>query len=214
LAFTPDGRFLFSSSRDRTVRVWDLRQGAAVRTLTHPALVLGLALTPGGAVLLTAGADASARVFHFDWEPDTAAPSVRQAAPAEPTAAVAAAPTARVVSATVKVPSPEPARAPRHETLREDLRRAAPVSLPLPKAARRLPWKWIALGIAAMALITVAWVAWRRPPRGPQLSPYMAKVVPAEVDLIDLTPFRQDCSPADYELHLARMRPGNPEARD
>src|SRR5262249_15123805 len=182
LVFTPDGRFLFSSSRDRTVRVWDLRQGAAVRTLTHPALVLGLALTPGGAVLLTAGADASVRVFHFDWEPDTAVPSTSHAVAAEPTARVAAAPTARVAPATIKVPpSPEAIRAPRHETLREDLRRAAPVSLPLPKVARRLPWKWIALGIAAMALITVAWVAWRRPPRGPQLSPYMAKVVPAEV---------------------------------
>src|SRR5262249_36746020 len=32
--------------------------------------------------------------------------------------------------------------------------------------------------------------------------------------LIDLAPFRQDCSPADYELHLERMRTGNPEARD
>jgi hypothetical protein len=65
-----------------------------------------------------------------------------------------------------------------------------------------------------MSLMTVAWLAWRRPPSGPRLSPYMAKVVPAEVDLIDLAPFRRDCSPADYELHLGRMRTGNPEARD
>src|SRR5262249_37703848 len=173
LVFTPDGRFLFSSSRDRTVRVWDLRQGAAVRTLTHPALVLGLALTPGGAVLLTAGADASVRVFHFDWEPDTAAPSATHAVGAGPTARVPAAPTARVASAPVKVPSPEPARAPRHETLREDLRRAAPVALPsLPAAARRLPWRWIALGLVAVLLTIVASLAWRRPPSGPRLSPY------------------------------------------
>jgi WD40 repeat protein/serine/threonine protein kinase len=218
LVFTPDGRFLASSSRDRTVRVWDLRQGAAVRTLSHPALVLGLALTPGGAVLLTAAADAGVRVFHFDWEPDTAAPTaapVRHGGAAEPTARVAAASTTRVAPATVRVTSPEPTHPPRHETLREDLRRAAPVSLPsLPKAARRLPWRWIALGLAAMVLVTAAWIAWRRPPSGPRLSPYMAKVVPAELDLIDLAPFRRDCSPADYELHLERMRAGNPEARD
>src|SRR5262249_24486897 len=153
--------------------------------------------------------DASVRVFHFDWEPDTAAPSATHAVAAGPTARVAAAPTARVASAPVKVPSPEPARAPRHETLREDLRRAAPVALPsLPAAARRLPWRWIALGLVAVLLAIVASLAWRRPPSGPRLSPYMAKVVPAEIDLIDLAPFRQDCSPAEYELHLERMRSG------
>jgi hypothetical protein len=208
LAFTPDGRFLLSSSRDHTVRVWDLRPGASVRTLPHPALVLGLALTPVGTTLLTAGGDHCVRVWHLDWEPDTAGT----------TAAAAALPTTRVGGATVRTRVAEAVRPARRETLREDLRRVAPVPVPsLPqaaRAARRLPWGRFALGLVLVASIAAGWLAWRRPAVGPRVSPYMAQAVPKEVDLVDLAPFRGDCSPGDYERHLERMRTGNPDGRD
>jgi hypothetical protein len=100
-------------------------------------------------------------------------------------------------------------------TLREDLRRAAPVAVPaLPRSARRLPWRRIAVGFVLLVAVTVAWLAWRRPPAGVRLSPYMAEAVPKELDLIDLQPFRGDCSPADYERHIEQLRGGNPDARD
>jgi WD40 repeat protein/serine/threonine protein kinase len=203
LAFTPDGRFLLSASRDRSVRVWDLRRGEAVRTLPHPALVLGLALTPVASVLLTAGADRCARVWHLDWEPETAPETA------------ATPPTARVAHDTVRTRATTIAPVTRTTTLREDLRRAAPVAVPaLPRVARRLPWRRVAVGLAVLLAIAIAWLAGRRPPAGVRLSPYMAEAVPKELDLIDLESFGGDCSPGDYERHLERMRSGNPDARD
>jgi WD40 repeat protein/serine/threonine protein kinase len=205
LAFTPDGRFLFSASRDRSVRVWDLRRGEAVRTLPHPDLVLGLALTPVASVLLTAGADRCARAWHLDWEPDTAPGP----------GAVSTPPTARVARETVRTRVTTTAPVTRATTLREDLRRAAPVAVPaLPHVARRLPWRRIAVGLGVLLAIAIAWLALRRPSPGVRLSPYMAEAVPRELDLIDLESFGEDCAPGDYERHLERMRSGNPDARD
>jgi hypothetical protein len=203
LAFTPDGRFLLSASRDRSVRVWDLRQGEAVRTLSHPGLVLGLALTPVASVLLTAGADGSARLWHLDWEPD------------EDPEGVSTPPSARVAHGTIRTRVATAAAATRTTTLREDLRRAAPLAVPaLPRAARRLPWRRIAVGLGLAVAVAVSWRAWRGPSPGDRLSPYMAEAVPRELDLIDLEPFGGDCSPGDYERHLERMHAGNPDARD
>jgi hypothetical protein len=206
LAFTPDGRFLVSGSRDHTVRVWDLRRGEAVRTLPHPALVLGLVLTPVAGALVTACADRYARVWHLDWEPEI------------PKTQPAATPTARIGGDTVRTrvavtASPAPVT-----TLREDLRRAAPITVPaLPRAARaarRIPGRRVALALGILATIVVAWLAVRRPGAGLRVSPYMAQVVPREIDLIDLAPFGRSCSAGDYERHLEQVRSGNPGARD
>jgi WD40 repeat protein len=199
LGFTPDGRFLLSASRDRSVRVWDLRRGETVRTLPHPALVLGLALTPVASVLLTACADRVARVWHLDWEPET-----------RPEAA-AAPPTVRMASETVRTRATPVPAATHTTTLREDLRRAAPA---LPRAARRLPWRRIATGLAASLAIAISWLATRRSPPEVRLSPSMAEGVPQELSLIDLAPYRGACSPGDDEAHLERIRAGNPDARD
>jgi hypothetical protein len=198
LAFTPDGRFLLSSGRDRSVRVVDLRSGATVRALAHPALVLGLALTPVGSVLLTAGGDGTARLWHLDWEPDTAPPpppalARSQALRAEGPSPPAAAPT---VPPATRLPTPT---------------RVLP---PLPRAARRLPVGRLALGALLAAATALAWLAWRRPEAGVRLSPTMREGVPREVDLADLGAFREDCAPADYERHFDAMRAGRPSARD
>jgi WD40 repeat protein/serine/threonine protein kinase len=206
LAYTPDGRFLLSGSRDRSVRVWDLQRGETVRTLPHPALVLGLALTPVASVLLTACGDRCARLWHFDWEPETAAAT---AIPPLPKAA----PTARMGGETVRA-RVAATQAPR-PTLREDLRRAAPLAVPaLPRAARQVPWRRLAAGLGILATVAIAWLAWRRPAHGVRLSPYMAQAVPREVDLIDVDAYLGDCSPGDYERHLDELRRGNPDARD
>ena len=208
LVFTPDGRFLLSGSRDRTVRIWDLRRGETARTLPHPALVLGLALTPVASALLTACADRCARLWHLDWEPDTVAP-------ADPPAP---APTARLGGQTVRTRVAASAPPARVTTLREDLRRAAPVTVPaLPRAAqaaRLIPWRRVALGAGILAAVAVGWLAWRRPAASVRLSPYMAEAVPKETDLIDLERFTGNCSPGDYERHLEQVRGGNPDARD
>jgi hypothetical protein len=209
LAFTPDGRFVLSASRDHSVRVWDLRRGEAVRTLPHPALVLGLALSPVGSILLTAGADRCARVWHLDWEPE-AAPGATA-----PPAGTAPLPAARTAQGPLRTRVTTTVPAARTTTLRDDLRRAAPVAVPaLPRAARRLPWRRIAVGLGLLAAAAVAWRAWQRPSARVRLSPYMAEAVPRELDLIDLGPFGTDCSPGEYERHLERVRSGNPDARD
>ena len=206
LAFTPDGRFLLSGSRDRTVRVWDLRRGLAVRTLPHPALVQGLALTPVASALVTACADRCARVWHLDWEPEI---------PATPPVA---APTARIGGDTVRTRVAAAASPATVTTLREDLRRAAPIAVPaLPRAARaarRIPWGRVAIALGILATILAAWLVGRRSAAGLRVSPHMAKTVPKELDLIDLAPYRGSCSAGNYERHLEQMRSGNPDARD
>jgi WD40 repeat protein len=206
LTFTPDGRFLLSGSRDRTVRVWDLRRGEAVRTLPHPALVLGLALTPVASALVTACADRCARVWHLDWEPEI---------PGSPPDAP---PTARIGGDTVRARVAAVVSPAATTTLREDLRRAAPIAVPVltraARAARRIPRGRTAIVLGLLATIAVAWLAWRRPAAGLRVSPHMAQAVAREFDLIDLRPYRGDCPPDDYERHLERMRSGNPDARD
>jgi hypothetical protein len=82
----------------------------------------------------------------------------------------------------------------------------------LPRVAR-LPWRWIALGLAVLGATAAAWLVGRRP-AAVRLSPYMAGAVPRELDLIDLAPFGGDCSPGDYDRHLESMRGGNPEPGD
>jgi WD40 repeat protein len=206
LDFTPDGRFLLSGSRDHTVRVWDLRRGDCVRTLPHPAIVHGLARSPAAGALVTACADRCARVWHLDWEPEV------------PTAPKEAAPTTRVGGTTVRTRVAAAAPPATTPTLREDLRRTAPIGVPaLPRAARaarRLPWGRVALALGILATVVGAWLTLRRPATGLRVSPHMARAVPRELDLIDLAPFRGSCSPGDYERHLERVRSGNPDARD
>jgi len=64
LAFGPDGRFLASSSQDRTVRVWEAATGQEVITLRgHARPVLRLTFTPDGSRLVTGGADQTVRVW-------------------------------------------------------------------------------------------------------------------------------------------------------
>ena len=206
LAFTPDGRFLLSSSRDRTVRLWDLRRGETTRSLPHPSAVLALCVLHRGVELLTGSADGSARVWHLDWDPETEAVATALPLATSSPTSVSLSPTAAPLAT-------------RRMTLREDLRRAAPRAsrqvLPAAgAAARRIPWRWIGVSAIVLAALAVGYLAWRRPPHRVRLSPYMARAVPTEVNLIDLGAFAVECPADDYQRHLDRLRTGNPDAHD
>jgi hypothetical protein len=72
VVFTPDGRFLVSSGRDHTVRLWDQRRGTGTRVLTYPEAVHGIAISPLGNRLFAAVADEDVHIWHLDWEPEDA----------------------------------------------------------------------------------------------------------------------------------------------
>ncbi len=206
LAFTSDGRFLLSSSRDRTVRVFDLRTGETVRTLPHPAMVLGIALAPAGSLLVAAGAERAAQLWHLDWEPepDASAPP--------PASTVRSAGASRTMG-------PRSSMTLRSSTLREDLRRAAPgpVAALRPRAsvtARRLPWRWIAVAAAVALATALSTFATRAPTPRLDLSTHAARSVPREVDLIELAAFSRGCASEEYAPHLERLVAGNPDAHD
>jgi hypothetical protein len=203
LAFTADGRFLLVSARDATVRVLDLRRGEEARALPHPSPVLALALSASGTRLLSAGADGSVRAWRLDWEldPGGAAATPTTLLSAEALRARTAATPTRVV------------------TLREDLRRAAPApARAIPRAvggaARSIPWRRIALAAAIVLALGGSLLLWRKPKPRLRLSPYLARTIPTEIDLIRLERLTPFCSPADYGAHLDRLVSGNPEARD
>jgi serine/threonine protein kinase len=55
--FTSDGRHALSASWDWTARLWDLESGSELRRFEHATSVNGLALSPDGRYLATAGGD-------------------------------------------------------------------------------------------------------------------------------------------------------------
>jgi WD40 repeat protein len=65
LAFSPDSSRLASASYDKSVKVWDLKDGKELFTLRgHTEPVNGLAFSADGRRLATAGWDSSVRVWN------------------------------------------------------------------------------------------------------------------------------------------------------
>ncbi len=67
VAFAPDGRSLASAGNDNTVRIWQPRTGALIRTLEAPGVqaLLTLAYSPDGKSLITGSSDGVTRL----WDP-------------------------------------------------------------------------------------------------------------------------------------------------
>ncbi|HYC88046.1 MAG TPA: caspase family protein [Thermoanaerobaculia bacterium] len=65
VAFSPDGRVLLTASGDGTVKLWNVKSGAALRTLSaHAGQVLDAIFSRDGRFILTAGGDGTAKLWN------------------------------------------------------------------------------------------------------------------------------------------------------
>jgi platelet-activating factor acetylhydrolase IB subunit alpha len=64
--FTPSGTHLISASRDKTIRIWEVKTGYSIRTIRgHSEWVKSIAPSPDGLYILSGGIDQSARLSTF-----------------------------------------------------------------------------------------------------------------------------------------------------
>ena len=64
LAFSPDGRWLYSGSADQTIRIWDVSSGELLKTYRgHTDEVWSLDVSPDGVTLVSGGKDGSVRLW-------------------------------------------------------------------------------------------------------------------------------------------------------
>lgn len=79
VAFSPDSTLLATASRDRTIRLWSLPDGAHLATLEgHRGPVHCVAFTPAGDVLASASGDMTARLWLLGERGGSARPTVSE----------------------------------------------------------------------------------------------------------------------------------------
>jgi WD40 repeat protein/GTPase SAR1 family protein len=65
IAWSPDGRFLASSSFDKTVRIWDAHTGGQLQRLTgHTGTIFSVAWAPDGQILASGSSDKTVRLWN------------------------------------------------------------------------------------------------------------------------------------------------------
>ncbi|WP_299250567.1 WD40 repeat domain-containing protein, partial [uncultured Cytophaga sp.] len=66
VAVSPNGLYLATGSRDKTVKIWDKQTGLEIRTIVgHEHTVNALSFSPNGELLATSSADGTARVWEI-----------------------------------------------------------------------------------------------------------------------------------------------------
>ncbi|MEG3863741.1 SMI1/KNR4 family protein [Microcoleus sp. herbarium12] len=66
IAFNPDGQTLASGGADRTIKIWDLKTGQEIYTLTeHTDAVVSLIASPDGKTLLSGSADTTIKIWNL-----------------------------------------------------------------------------------------------------------------------------------------------------
>jgi serine/threonine protein kinase len=66
VAVTPDGKYVVSGSKDKTVRLWDLATGQEVRRFTgHESTVRSVAVTPDGKYVVSGSGDKTVRLWEL-----------------------------------------------------------------------------------------------------------------------------------------------------
>lgn len=67
VAFSPDGNWLISGSKDRSVQFWDPRSAATHLMLQgHKNSVISVAVSPSGKAFATGSGDCRARLWSFN----------------------------------------------------------------------------------------------------------------------------------------------------
>ena len=67
VSFSPDGRTIASSSRDQTIRLWDVQSGVEKRRLTgHTDTVYSVVFSPDGQTLASGSWDETVRLWDVE----------------------------------------------------------------------------------------------------------------------------------------------------
>jgi len=67
VSVTPDGRFAISASGDKTLKVWDIKNGEVIRTLEgHTSWITSVSVTPDGRFAISASYDKTLKVWELE----------------------------------------------------------------------------------------------------------------------------------------------------
>ncbi|MGF1581896.1 MAG: protein kinase [Gemmataceae bacterium] len=64
IAFTPDSKYMISGSADKTINIWDIKNGSVIRTIaSHTGPVTGISVSPDGQQFASSSRDGTVRLW-------------------------------------------------------------------------------------------------------------------------------------------------------